>query len=272
MTSAYLRKTLGGLQSVSLATISAVGLGSLYYAAFVLQNDSAVSMWMLGLFFLLSDFSKISAGIERSFKCKTLAFILLSLAYLPAYFKCQTIAVFIASTSVMLFFCGYAVVRRVLLPFAIWILGVSYFEEIHTLLSFPLRILGVRAAEIILCPTGYEAEFAGASIFSAGREVVITAACSGIDHLWVMVLFCWVFASLFIRDRPLRIVYFLLGLPVFIFSNAVRIALTVIILQESPDMFDSETVHTALGVGTIVLAMAMFAGIEPVLKKLEERG
>lgn len=51
-----------------------------------------------------------------------------------------------------------------------------------------------------------------------------------------------------------------------------RIALTVIILQESPDMFDSETVHTALGVGTIVLAMAMFAGIEPVLKKLEERG
>lgn len=272
MTSAYFSKALGGLQSVSLATIFAVGVGSLYYAAFVLQNDSAVSMWLLGLFFLLSNFSKISAEIKRSFKCKTHAFILLALAFPPAYCKYQIVAVFMASVSVVLFFCGHAVVRHVLLPFAIWILGISCFEEIHTLLSFPLRILGVRVAEIILYPTGYEAEFLGTSIFSAGREVVITAACSGIDHLWVMVLFCWVFASLFIKDKSLGTVYFLLGLPVLIFSNAVRIALTVIIAQESPDIIDSEPVHTALGVGTIVLAMAIFAGIEPILKKLEARG
>ncbi len=271
MNSVRFIKIWGGLQSVSLATILSVALGSLYYAVFVLQNDSAVSMWLLGAFLLFSGYSKISAGIRRNFRCKTHAFILLSLAFIPAYCKSQIIAVFMAAISVILFFRGYTVVRRILLPFAVWILGISYFEEIHTLVSFPLRILGVRTAEFILYPTGYEAEFVGTSIFSAGREVVITAACSGIDHLWVMVLFCWVLASLFIRDIPLRIVYFLLGLPVFIFSNAARIALTVIILQENPDMFDSELAHTVLGVGTIAFAMAMFAGLEPIFKRLEGR-
>ncbi|MBQ6533603.1 MAG: exosortase/archaeosortase family protein [Opitutales bacterium] len=264
-------KSVGKLPSLTLAVILLVAALSLHYAVVSLKSDSALSLWALGLAFFLASAKRIPSLVMRDRKIKFIAAGVAFAGVAATYFNLPFFCLFMSAISVAIFFGGIRVALRVAAPFAIWILCIANYDAVMLAASYPMRVLEVKIANALLAALDYKASVLGTSIFIGGKEIIITTACSGIEHLWTIILFAWCCAWLSLRSPAARLVSFLCIIPIFIFFNACRIVATIACFQMFGEDVLSGSAHFALGAAAIALTMAAFAAVAALFNRLERR-
>ncbi len=261
-------KLVNNVWSMLLVLVVGVALYSLIFTWKVLGDDSAFSLWALGFVLIWTNFKDIMTSIRRKPIQEVWAFTILFLSALVAYFQYNNIAILLVCIATALFFGGFKVVLFTLVPFIIWIFAIPNYAQIHLLVSYPMRILETKIVDVILSYTGYDISVAGTSIFVDGKEIIITTACSGIEHIWTLILLGWIASTIFFQDKLVKGLYFALIVPLFIFFNSVRVVLTIVCMHNWGDSFLTGTPHFIFGISTIIATMLVYVGIGIFFNKI----
>ena len=261
-------KIVNNVWSMLLVLVVGVALYSLIFTWKVLGDDSAFSLWTLGVVLIWTNFKNIITSIRRKPIQEVFAFALLFLSALVAYFQYSNVAILLVCIATTLFFGGFKVVLLTLAPFVIWIFAIPNYAQIHLLVSYPMRMLETKIVDILLCCTSIDISVAGTSIFVAGKEIIITTACSGIEHIWTLILLGWIASTMFFQDKFIKALYFALIVPLFIFFNAVRVVITILCTLNWGDSFLTGTPHFIFGISTIVITMLVYISIGIFFNKI----
>lgn len=261
-------KTVNNVWSMLLVLIVCVALYSLVFTLKVLGDDSAFSMWALGAVLVWCNFKEILNSIRRKRTQEIFAFVVLTISAVVACFQCRNFSILLISIAMALFFGGFRVVLLTIVPFAIWAFVIPNYAQIHLFVSYPMRILETKIVEVILNCISYDISVAGTSIFVDGKEIIITTACSGVEHIWTLILLGWIASTIFFQDNLVKGLYFALIVPLFIFFNAVRVVLTIICTHNWGDSFLTGTPHLIFGISTIVATMLVYVCIGIFFSKI----
>ena len=261
-------KIVNNVWSMLLVLVVGVALYSLIFTWKVLGDDSALSLWTFGIVLIWTNFKDIMTSIKRKPIQEIFAFAILFLSALVAYFQYNNIAILLVCIATALFFGGFKVVLLTLAPFVIWVLAIPNYAQIHLLVSYPMRMLETKMVDVLLCCTSFDISVAGTSIFVDGKEIIITTACSGIEHIWTLILLGWIASTIFFQDKIIKALYFALIVPLFIFFNAVRVVITIVCTLNWGDSFLTGTPHFIFGISTIVVTMLVYMCIGIFLNKI----
>ena len=250
--------------------ISVIAITSLGYSIAVLKDETALSMWALGLVLLFSFVGKIPESINKNQRYAGVEMLVVATIF--AYYKFPYVAIFEASIAFVLFFFGIKVASYLLAPFFIWLWVIPHYASIHLSISYPMRILETKIVDLILSLLNYDASVVGTSIFVAGKEIIITTACSGIEHLWTLILLAWIASITMFKGCFVRAIFFACIVPIFVFCNALRVVITIVSMSVWGDGVLVGTPHFLYGIGTIVATMFAYILLGVFLKKIDLEG
>ena len=231
--------------------------------------QAVFSLWALGgciAFTILKNVGNLHASnVEKFF-----GFALLLAGCVAGYFQLLHFALFFVSVACVLFFSGTKASLICALPLAIWILGVPNYAYVHIIVSYPMRVLETIIAKGILTFLSFDTTSQGTSLYVENKQIIITTACSGVEHLWTLFLLAWLSAIMMFKQYFLRVIYFLCIIPIFIFCNATRVVLSVVGMKFWGDKILEGDAHFALGLFAIIFTMTLFMGFGLLLRKIED--
>lgn len=192
-----------------------------------------------------------------------------------AYFFClvgirnhmlQGFSMILTLFGVVLMLLGPEMMRRLFLPLALLVFGITVSEQIMIQLTFPLQLIASYGAATVLGGLSFFADFAieaNANILrvtdSAGvtRDLDVAAACSGMRMVVAFVFLSAVTAILGCRFWWQRTAIVLLAAPVAILVNIGRVSTLGLLSLSDPELAKGGA-HTAIGTLLLVPGLGLF--------------
>ena len=234
--------------------------------------ESAVALWIWGLVlylpFYTHDLSKERFCTRDSMVA---AWILVPISILILYFWYPRGAIVLLLLAGTLFFGNFRMGGYVLGSLLVWLIFLPHLDYFHHFVSYPLRIIGAKFSVEILQMCGFDASVIDTEVSITGRRIAITAACSGIQQLEAMLLVGWILAYTMQKQWMERLLHFVLLLPIIIFSNIVRIILTLLGIVYIGDVILSDSVHSGMGFGMVLLTVILFVGAGKLFSEKKEK-
>ena len=69
------------------------------------------------------------------------------------------------------------------------------------------------------------------------------------------------------RGPLYQLLHFFMLLPILLVSNTIRLVITLLGVEIVGDIFISDTVHTSLGFGMVLLSILLFVGVGALFPK-----
>jgi len=251
------------LRTASLPFLAAVlaGLVGFVHALESTMIEAALSIWAWGVAILFSlDFFKASLIRERRkalTRISGVALIVISAVFMS--FDMIDLGMFFTCVAAIVYYGKPKFLAVAAFPVFLWLVVVPQTEYAHSLISHPMRVIGANVSALMLSAFGFYAEAQNTIVTISGKDIAITAACSGIEQLEAMLLMGWLIVMYMHTRLSTRIVHFAFILPIILFANSLRLAVTLGGSEVWGDVFLSDGVHTALGIVTVILIMFIFA-------------
>ncbi len=162
---------------------------------------------------------------------------------------------------------GYERTRLLLFPIAFLAFMIPIPLYSLAEISLKLKLFAASSGLAVARLFGVSASQAG-SVLSIGREeLTVGDACSGIRSLIALTAMGTLVAHLLLR-RPLRrLAVALAAIPAAILSNAIRIAVFLIIASSKGVSATTGLVHDATGIGIYVLTLGLLLGLAHLLRE-----
>lgn len=263
-------KSNAGYYAILLLFIAVIALMSCYACFLSSEIETTLSMWALGVCATFTFLSNIREYLAEKSMGKIAGFFLVLCGFIAGYFQLLHLSLFILSLACVLFYCGLKTMLICAFPFAVWILAVPNYSYVHMAVSYPMRILETIISDSILTMLGYDVSLQGTSIFVNGKQIVITTACSGVEHLWTLLVLAWFSTIVMFKKFFMRAIYFLCIIPIFIFCNALRVVISVVGMKFWGDKILEGNAHLGLGMFAIIATMILFVVVGLLLQKLDE--
>lgn len=242
-----------------------------WHATFSYKWDSGLALWAWGLAVLYPFYARDTAQLsqwqypQRSSRVVAWALLALSAILIVSGPKLLILPVLLAAG--VFFFGNLKLGVYGAGAILVWTIILPQAEYLQHLISLPMRIMSAGFSSEILNLFGYDSMAEQTGVNINGRMIAITAACSGIEQLEAMLFICWIL-SFSMQFRPLfQLLHFFTLLPILLLSNTIRLVITLIGLQTAGDVFLSDTIHTALGFGMVLLSILLFVGIGNLFPK-----
>ena len=132
--------------------------------------------------------------------------------------------------------CGTAVFRELLFPFFLLVFMIRIPAIIYNQITMPLQLLASQVAETSLMILGIPVLREGNVMELANRKLSVVEACSGIRSLLSLSFLALVYGYFFEQRKWLRVVLFLLTVPIAIIANAGRVTITGILSATKPEL------------------------------------
>lgn len=178
----------------------------------------------------------------------------------------EMVAVFAAGVILLYLRGGGVLIRR--LWFALLYLAVALPlpSAVVTPATQGLKLLAADLSVRLLAAMGFEVARSGASIFIDQYELLVEAACSGMNSIFSLVAIGMLYAYLRHRDAPLRaILVVVTAIPIAILANIVRVVVLVALVH----WFGADILETALHSGTglmlFLIALAALFGMDGLM-------
>jgi exosortase len=173
----------------------------------------------------------------------------------------------------VLFMAGPKVMKVVWLPILFWILAMPLPPLLYNNIAFHLQNLAAKWSAVIMLIFGVHVDVSGsfltfASIAGKECNLEVAGACSGIHSL--MAYLSLGVAMAYLQDRPVwqRIVLLLSIIPVAIFTNVLRVAITIeMYYLDHPELGD-KFMHELTGLFMLVPTFLLLWLISWVLKRI----
>jgi len=242
-----------------------------WYATFSYRWDSGLALWAWGLSVLYPLYTRDAAELNlRQYPQKgsqAAGWVLLALSAILAVTGPKLLALPALLAAGVFFFGNLRLGIYGAGAILIWTLILPQAEYLQHLISLPMRIMSAGFSSEILSLFGYDTMAEQTGVNLNGRLIAITAACSGIEQLEAMLFICWILSFSMQYRALFQLLHFFTLLPILLFSNTVRLVITLIGIQTVGDVFLSDTVHTTLGLGMILLSILLFIGIGNLFPK-----
>jgi len=169
----------------------------------------------------------------------------------------------------VLLLTGRAIFRILLFPLAFLILMVPLPQSMVNVVAFPLQLIAanwaVTSLQIIQIPVLLE----GNIIHLATGNLFVADACSGLRSLMALVTLGVVFAHFFRPKQPVQQVLLVAStIPIAIFANAVRVALTGFLAHHYGTQVASGFIHDFQGLITFTVAFLMLLGEASLFERI----
>ena len=149
---------------------------------------------------------------------------------------------------------GRKVFRVLAFPLLFLFLMVPLPQSLVNVIAFPLQLMAANAAVEALHLLGVPALLEGNIIHLAHSQLFVAQACSGLRSLMALLTLGVVFAYFLQRGTWRRVVIVLSTIPIAIFVNAFRVALTGILAHNYGNEAATGIIHDFQGLITFFLA------------------
>jgi len=157
----------------------------------------------------------------------------------------------------VLLLLGQRVYRVLLFPLFFLFLMVPLPQSLVNVIAFPLQLVAADFAVSSLYALGVPALREGNIIHLAETQLFVAEACSGLRSLMALGTLAVVFAYFFRSNWIERGVIVISALPIAIFVNAFRVALTGYLTHNFGEKAAEGVIHTTEGFFTFGLAFAL---------------
>jgi exosortase len=144
---------------------------------------------------------------------------------------------FLSRVSLLLLICGAVVflagwkhLAAISFPLAFLVLMIPSSTLVDQI-TFPLQILASKAATFLLTVVGVSAVREGNIILLPTARLEVAEACSGIRSLFSLITLTVIYGYLAETRTGVRVLLALIAVPVSILANALRIAVTGLVVQ-----------------------------------------
>ncbi len=149
---------------------------------------------------------------------------------------------------------GRKVFEVLAFPLLFLFLMVPLPQSLVNVIAFPLQLMAASAAVESLHVMGIPALLEGNIIHLAHSELFVAQACSGLRSLMALLTLGVVFAYFLQRGTLKRLIIVFSTIPIAIFVNAVRVALTGVLAHSYGEEAASGIIHDFQGLITFFLA------------------
>lgn len=130
---------------------------------------------------------------------------------------------------VVLAIWGAAVLRLVLFPIVFLVFAVPVFTFVMTPVTFAMKLIAAKLSVGAISAAGIPVYRDGAILILPNGALEVADACSGIRSLFALLALGAVYAYLFVGPAWARVSIFLVGIPIAIVANFVRVTFLTIV-------------------------------------------
>jgi len=173
-------------------------------------------------------------------------------------------ALLVTMAGVVITICGPAVLVRVLFPFFLLFFMIRIPAIIYNQITLPLQMLASSVAETSLMLIGIPVLREGNVLELANQKLSVVEACSGIRSLLSLSFLSLVYGYFFETKMGIRILLFVLTIPIAIVANAGRVTITGILAATKPELAEG-FFHSVEGWVIFVIAMLLLVACRQVI-------
>lgn len=187
------------------------------------------------------------------------------LAWLVGVLFVELLMVYAAAVLMLYRHGGVALCRRLWFPLLFLLAAVPLPGSVIASATRSLKLLVAEASVAVLGDAGYEVARTGSIIFVDQYELVVEAACSGVNSIVSLIAVGLMYAYLRGRTTPARIaVLVLASLPVAVAANIVRVVMLGAMTSHWGVYILETPLHTATGLVMFVIAVFLLLLVDAV--------
>jgi exosortase len=175
----------------------------------------------------------------------------------------------------VLYMAGFAVTKVVYIPIVYWLFAMPWPKMLYSRVAFPLQNLAAKGSALMLGAFGVDITATGSSLdivnihhVAINPPLEVAEACSGIHSL--MAYLALGVALAYLEDRPLwqRVTLVLCIVPVAIFTNILRVAITATMYYIDHRDWGISVMHELTGLFMLVPTFLILWLISWLLKRV----
>ena len=212
--------------------------------------------------------SSIGGPVWPGLACLALAMGLWSLGQAGALETLTYLSMWLSLLGIALAILGARAARPLALPFLVLLFAIPLPAFLNRLLSFRLRLWSSALAVAGLHGLGISAYREGNVIDLGVIQLQVVDACSGLRFLFPTVLMALLIGQYFLSRRRSRAALLALSPLVAVFSNALRITLTGVLVKYVSPSLGEGFFHDFSGWLVYMFSLAGLLGLVRVLRKV----
>ena len=158
------------------------------------------------------------------------ALLALVLGTISSEFFLSRISLLLLISGAVVFLAGWKHLAAISFPLAFLILMIPS-ATVLSQITFPLQILASKTASFLLTLVGVPAVREGNIILLPSARLEVAEACSGIRSLFSLITLTIIYGYLAETKVGIRVLLALIAVPISVLANALRIAVTGLVVQ-----------------------------------------
>jgi exosortase len=182
----------------------------------------------------------------------------------------RSFSLIIALAGVILYLLGFGFLRELQFSLFILLFMIPVPAQIYSTATIPLQLLVSKASSAIAFLCGIPIFREGNVIHLPEQTLEVVQACSGLRSVISLLTISAVIGYLMLRSNILRTLLFLLGVPIAIIVNIIRVLILIIAFYHFNYDLSEGTTHTILGMIIFVSAMVLIVSAKGVLSNWDK--
>jgi exosortase len=216
------------------------------------------------------------AQVPRKASQSGLVFIILSLviyafAQITEVASLSSFSMIMLLAAVVIYLFGFTMLKELSFPLAFLLFMIPVPSQIYSALTINLQLFVTEASAWLAPLLGISLYHEGNVIHLPHRTLQVVNACSGMRSIISLLAMSSIVAYFYLRSNPLRWVLFILGIPVAVVTNIVRVLVLIAAFHYFNSDLTAGTAHTVLGLVIFALALALTILLMEVLRIWEKK-
>lgn len=194
------------------------------------------------------------------------------IARITGVLELEGMAMYLALISAAYLLVGGALLRALWFPILYLAAALPPPDTLVAVLTQPLKIGISQSAVTLLHGLGYPIASSGVTIQIANYELLVAAACAGLNSIITLSAICLFYV--YLRHRSDLTAFLLVGLtivPIAVFSNFVRVLTLVLITYYAGEAAAQGFLHDFAGLTVFLVALLSIIGLDSLFTNLRMR-
>lgn len=202
----------------------------------------------------------------------TVSLVLYIVARITGILEIEGIAMYAAVISAFYVLVGGPLLRALWFPIVYLAVALPPPDTVVSMITQPLKIAISQSAVSLLHALGYPIASSGVTIQIANYELLVAAACAGLNSIITLSAICLFYVYLRHRsDLPSFLIVGLLILPVAVFSNFIRVLLLILITYHMGEAAAQGFLHDFSGLTVFLVALLSIIGVDSLFTTFRAR-
>ncbi len=195
--------------------------------------------------------------------------VLYAISRIAAVIEIEVYALYFVMVATLFAFVGFEVIKRLWFPILYLMFVVPLPDTLISLVTNPLKIWISTSAVSVLYSLGYPIASAGVTIQIGQYQLLVAAACAGLNSLITLSALTVFYVYLMHRSNwKYMLLLSAAVIPVAIFSNFMRVLILILITYHAGEAASQGFLHNFSGLATFAIALTTIYLIDIACRKL----